>query len=65
MFVQANPPNQDNFPFVVLGNKTDLDGGKQRVVRCFLSGFQVSCVVFENCCRLIQGFTEQQGLNLI
>ena len=33
--VQANPPNQDNFPFVVLGNKTDLEGGKQRVVRCF------------------------------
>eukprot|EP00891_Asterochloris_glomerata_P009018 jgi/Astpho2/9018/Aster-02684 len=30
--LQANPPNQDNFPFVVLGNKTDLDGGKQRVV---------------------------------
>ena len=35
MLVQANPPNQDNFPFVVLGNKTDLEGGKQRVVRCF------------------------------
>jgi Ras-related protein Rab-7A len=30
--IQANPASPDNFPFVVLGNKVDADGGKNRVV---------------------------------
>jgi hypothetical protein len=31
--VQANPQDPDNFPFMVLGNKIDVDGGNARVVR--------------------------------
>ena len=31
-FIQASPNDPDNFPFVVLGNKTDVDGGASRVV---------------------------------
>ncbi|OAE28503.1 hypothetical protein AXG93_115s1940 [Marchantia polymorpha subsp. ruderalis] len=30
--IQASPSDQDNFPFVVLGNKVDVDGGNSRVV---------------------------------
>ncbi|KAK9799380.1 hypothetical protein WJX73_007155 [Symbiochloris irregularis] len=30
--IQANPNDPDNFPFVVLGNKVDVDGGRSRVV---------------------------------
>ena len=30
--VQANPSDPDNFPFVVLGNKVDIDSGNSRVV---------------------------------
>ncbi|PWA50657.1 ras-related protein [Artemisia annua] len=30
--VQASPSDPDNFPFVVLGNKVDVDGGNGRVV---------------------------------
>jgi Ras-related protein Rab-7A len=30
--IQASPSDPENFPFVVLGNKTDVDGGKSRVV---------------------------------
>ena len=29
---QANPSDPDNFPFVVLGNKVDIDSGNSRVV---------------------------------
>lgn len=29
---QANPPNLKNFPFLLLGNKIDIDGGNSRVV---------------------------------
>lgn len=32
VFVQANPSDQEHFPFMVLGNKVDLDDGKSRVV---------------------------------
>ncbi|KAB5563920.1 hypothetical protein DKX38_003974 [Salix brachista] len=30
--IQANPSDPENFPFVVLGNKIDVDGGNSRVV---------------------------------
>ncbi|XP_022729286.1 ras-related protein Rab7-like isoform X1 [Durio zibethinus] len=30
--IQARPTNPDNFPFVILGNKVDVDGGNSRVV---------------------------------
>ena len=29
---QASPADAENFPFIVLGNKTDQDGGQSRVV---------------------------------
>ena len=35
-FLQASPSDPENFPFVVLGNKVDEDGGNSRVV-CALS----------------------------
>lgn len=35
--VQASPSDPENFPFVVLGNKIDVDGGNSRVVRIFFS----------------------------
>ena len=31
--IQAGPQDPDNFPFVVLGNKIDVDEGNSRVVR--------------------------------
>ncbi|CAL9165952.1 unnamed protein product [Musa hybrid cultivar] len=30
--IQASPADPENFPFIVLGNKTDIDGGNSRVV---------------------------------
>lgn len=30
--IQANPADQENFPFVVLGNKVDVEEGRSRVV---------------------------------
>lgn len=30
--IQANPSDPENFPFMVLGNKLDIDGGNSRVV---------------------------------
>lgn len=36
-FFQASPTDPENFPFVVIGNKTDVDGGNSRVVRLLLS----------------------------
>jgi len=30
--LQASPSDPDNFPFVLLGNKVDVDGGNSRVV---------------------------------
>ena len=30
--IQASPPDPENFPFVLLGNKIDVDGGNSRVV---------------------------------
>lgn len=31
-YLQASPSDPENFPFVVLGNKVDVDGGNSRVV---------------------------------
>jgi hypothetical protein len=31
-FGQASPSDLENFPFVVLGNKVDVDSGNSRVV---------------------------------
>lgn len=36
-FLQASPSDPENFPFVVLGNKIDVDGGNSRVVCIFLN----------------------------
>ncbi|KAG6491353.1 hypothetical protein ZIOFF_052693 [Zingiber officinale] len=30
--IQASPSDPDNFPFIVLGNQIDFDGGNNRVV---------------------------------
>ena len=30
--LQASPSDPENFPFVVIGNKIDVDGGNNRVV---------------------------------
>ncbi|CAN1317565.1 Ras-related protein Rab7 [Linum perenne] len=30
--LQASPPDPENFPFVVLGNKVDIDNGNSRMV---------------------------------
>lgn len=35
--LQASPSDPENFPFVVIGNKIDVDGGNSRVVCTFLS----------------------------
>ena len=32
LIFQASPSDPENFPFVVLGNKIDVDGGNSRVV---------------------------------
>ena len=31
--MQASPSDPENFPFVVLGNKIDLEGGRNRMVQ--------------------------------
>jgi hypothetical protein len=30
--MQASPSDPENFPFIVLGNKIDVDGGNSRTV---------------------------------
>lgn len=30
--IQANPQDPDSFPFMMLGNKVDVEGGNSRVV---------------------------------
>ena len=34
--LQASPSDPENFPFVLIGNKVDVDGGNSRVVWCAL-----------------------------
>jgi hypothetical protein len=41
--VQASPSDPENFPFVVLGNKIDVDGGNSRVVSFFFVDVLFSC----------------------
>lgn len=42
--MQASPSDPENFPFIVIGNKIDVDGGNNRVVlskfACFPSLFR-------------------------
>lgn len=33
MILQASPSDPKTFPFILLGNKIDVDGGNSRVVR--------------------------------
>lgn len=35
MVIQASPSDPSSFPFVILGNKVDVDGGNSRVVRIY------------------------------
>ena len=37
--LQADPAEPEAFPFVMLGNKVDVDGGNSRVVSIFLLHF--------------------------
>jgi hypothetical protein len=39
VLLQASPSDPENFPFVVLGNKTDVDGGNSRVVSSYFFFF--------------------------
>ncbi|RVX12156.1 Ras-related protein Rab7 [Vitis vinifera] len=45
--IQASPSDPENFPFVVLGNKVDVDGGNSRVVclgiHCFRQKARAWC----------------------
>jgi hypothetical protein len=46
--LQASPSDPENFPFVVLGNKIDVDGGNSRVVRwSFVFMTRVFFLMFE------------------
>lgn len=40
LVMQANPPDPRTFPFILLGNKIDIDGGNSRVVSRCLSIFK-------------------------
>src|ERR1700734_3182764 len=39
--IQASPHDPENFPFVVLGNKIDVEEGKRQVYVMFLSQFTI------------------------
>lgn len=54
MLVQANPRDPDNFPFVVLGNKIDVDDGKNKVVSGAL-GCQLDVKYGPSCNRPLRG----------
>lgn len=43
---QANPQDADSFPFMVLGNKVDVDGGNARVVSAGPGGSAGACKGF-------------------
>ncbi|GAY57298.1 hypothetical protein CUMW_178350 [Citrus unshiu] len=51
--IQASPSDPDNFPFVVLGNKIDVDGGNSRVVCIF-------CDIFSSIITLSHTHTDTQ-----
>jgi hypothetical protein len=46
--VQASPSDPENFPFVVLGNKIDVDGGNSRVVSYLSPQFILLFLSFVN-----------------
>ena len=43
--LQASPSDPENFPFVVIGNKIDVDGGNSRVVSLDVSIHDVSTLL--------------------
>lgn len=51
---QASPSDPDNFPFVVLGNKIDVDEGKSRVV-CGVVCVPCCMVVARYCAGMVDG----------
>lgn len=40
--MQASPSDPENFPFVVIGNKIDVDGGNSRVVGISLNNLSLT-----------------------
>lgn len=55
-YFQASPSDPENFPFVVLGNKIDVDGGNSRVVSYFSShGINCLLTVTKFLCTIICG----------
>lgn len=46
---QANPANPRTFPFILLGNKIDVDGGNSRVVRIEVAMVSMF-FLFPTCC---------------
>ena len=58
--MQASPNDPDNFPFVVLGNKVDFEGGKNRQVR-----FSVLCLCRPICTALHLGLWTDAVLKTI
>jgi hypothetical protein len=55
VYFQASPSDPDNFPFVLLGNKVDVDGGNSRVVIIAVSF--LSCFLNKKfLCRLVNSF---------
>lgn len=38
---QANPADPETFPFILIGNKLDIDGGNSRVVHFSVSHYNV------------------------
>ena len=44
--MQASPSDPENFPFVVIGNKVDVDGGNSRVVSCLFESFKFALFSF-------------------
>lgn len=49
---QANPPDSSTFPFILLGNKIDIDGGNSRVVS-FKHSFHFQLLKLPANCNLI------------
>ena len=45
--MQASPSDPENFPFVVIGNKVDVDGGNSRVVSISFNHLGLRFLVFQ------------------
>lgn len=50
--MQASPSDPENFPFVVIGNKIDVDGGNSRVVGISLNHLGLTIAFYF--CEMIQ-----------